>query len=549
MAQNLAMGAGAALADGESALLVGEWGRAKDVLESALHNAPDDPEVLDALGRAHWWLADPDRAIDLRERAYTIFRKRGDDARATRIALWLSREYGEVHRNEPAANGWLARASSLLESSAPSAEHGWLALMRSSRAIEPAEIEKLAREALELAREYKDPDLEIRALSRLALALAEQGRVGDGVTCFDEAMAAATAGEATTLETVGEACCDGMTLTEVVGDAGRLERWSAVIMGFMQKHQYGPLVAFCGSCCGELFALSGDTAGAEREMLNAIKQLEESGQHSRCVHPAVKLAELRVTQGRLEDAERLLSGYEGLPEAARAQVALALARGQTAVAAAVLERRLNSLGPDSLLSLPLLVQLVEVRVAKSDPEGARQAAERIAALAMQNDEPRIAAEAARALGRAAIAAGEFHEAKGELEQALLLLEKLRHPLEIARTRMLLAQVLAPDVARAEIQAALSVFEKLGATREADQAAAAMRALGGSARTGPKGYGTLSKREEEVLVLLAEGLTNAEIAARLYISTKTAGNHVSNILMKLNLRSRAEAATYAARRGS
>jgi DNA-binding NarL/FixJ family response regulator len=57
---------------------------------------------------------------------------------------------------------------------------------------------------------------------------------------------------------------------------------------------------------------------------------------------------------------------------------------------------------------------------------------------------------------------------------------------------------------------------------------------------------LSKRESEVLALLGEGLTNSEIAARLFISTKTAGNHVSNLLAKLNLRSRTEAAAYAVR---
>ncbi|MEX2554723.1 MAG: LuxR C-terminal-related transcriptional regulator, partial [Actinomycetota bacterium] len=497
----------------------------------------------------YWWLADPNRAIDLRERAYAGFRKQGDVGRAARIALWLSREYGEVQRNEPAANGWLARASSIIESSPSSAGHGWLALQRSSRAIEPSEVERLAREALALARANGDPDLEIRSLSRLALALAGQGRVAEGVTSFDEAMAAATGGEATTLDTVGEACCDGMILTEVVGDAGRLEKWAAVMMEFMQKHQYGPLVAFCGSCCGELFALNGDMPGAERELLNAIRQLEESGQHSRCVHPAVKLAELRVLQGRYEDAERLLAGYEGLPEAARAQVALALARGQTAVAAAILERRLNALGSDSLLTLPLLVQLVQVRVAKKDPEGVRTAAARLLALASETGELRVAAEAARALGHAHLAAGSADDARADLERALELFTKLRLPLEIARTRMLLAQVLPPDVAMSDAQAALSAFERLGATREADAAAAVMRALGGSARTGPKGYGTLSKREEDVLALLAEGLTNAEIAARLYISTKTAGNHVSNILMKLSLRSRAEAATFAARRGT
>jgi DNA-binding NarL/FixJ family response regulator len=81
---------------------------------------------------------------------------------------------------------------------------------------------------------------------------------------------------------------------------------------------------------------------------------------------------------------------------------------------------------------------------------------------------------------------------------------------------------------------------------ADRAAALLRDLGGPARTGPKRLGLLSKRETEVLRLLAEGLTNAEIAARLFISTKTAGNHVSSVLSKLHLRSRSEAAAYAVR---
>jgi DNA-binding NarL/FixJ family response regulator len=58
---------------------------------------------------------------------------------------------------------------------------------------------------------------------------------------------------------------------------------------------------------------------------------------------------------------------------------------------------------------------------------------------------------------------------------------------------------------------------------------------------------LSRREQEVLELVAAGLTNAEIAARLFITTKTAGNHVSNVLTKLGVRSRTEAAAYALRR--
>jgi DNA-binding CsgD family transcriptional regulator len=61
-----------------------------------------------------------------------------------------------------------------------------------------------------------------------------------------------------------------------------------------------------------------------------------------------------------------------------------------------------------------------------------------------------------------------------------------------------------------------------------------------------GPDALTPREREVVALLAEGLSNAELAARLYISPKTAAVHVSNILAKLGMTSRAEVAAFAAR---
>jgi DNA-binding NarL/FixJ family response regulator len=59
---------------------------------------------------------------------------------------------------------------------------------------------------------------------------------------------------------------------------------------------------------------------------------------------------------------------------------------------------------------------------------------------------------------------------------------------------------------------------------------------------------LSQRELEVLKLVAQGLTNKEIAGRLFISAKTARNHVASCLLKLDADDRTEAATTAVRRG-
>ena len=123
------------------------------------------------------------------------------------------------------------------------------------------------------------------------------------------------------------------------------------------------------------------------------------------------------------------------------------------------------------------------------------------------------------------------------------------PLEAARTRLELAESLRveqPEVALDEARTAFTAFDQAGASASADRAAALVRDLGGPARTGPKALGLLSQREREVLALVGEGLSNAEIAARLFISTKTAGHHVSSILTKLHVRSRTEAAAIAIR---
>ena len=80
------------------------------------------------------------------------------------------------------------------------------------------------------------------------------------------------------------------------------------------------------------------------------------------------------------------------------------------------------------------------------------------------------------------------------------------------------------------------------------AARVVRELHGARRDEPNVFHELSDRELEVLKLIAEGINNAEIAGRLYVSEKTVKSHVSNILSKLHLVDRTQAAVYAWRQG-
>jgi DNA-binding CsgD family transcriptional regulator len=166
-------------------------------------------------------------------------------------------------------------------------------------------------------------------------------------------------------------------------------------------------------------------------------------------------------------------------------------------------------------------------------------------------DPRAEAEAQLADARIAIAQGD-PDALNLIHAAIRRLEGLRLSLEAARARLLLVELVTesqPELAALEARSALRSLESSGADREADRAAALLRALEGTGRAGPKRYSGLTRRELEVLDLLGEGLSNAEIAERLFISTKTAGHHVSNVLMKLHLKSRTEAAVYAVREGA
>jgi DNA-binding CsgD family transcriptional regulator len=221
-----------------------------------------------------------------------------------------------------------------------------------------------------------------------------------------------------------------------------------------------------------------------------------------------------------------------------AQARLQLAAGRASTAATVTGRRLRQVGEHKLERFILL----DVR-AEAVPDDVLPIVDD-AALS-----PVAAAYWSRTKARAALAAGGT-DAIASLEDALAAFAATGLTYECARTRVVLAQATSGsdrDLAAREAGIALATFDQLGAVREADAVAARLRALGvRAARSAPKGLPLLTRREREVHGLLGEGLSNPTISARLYVSRRTVEHHVSSVLRKLGLNSRAEAAAYAAR---
>jgi DNA-binding CsgD family transcriptional regulator len=161
-------------------------------------------------------------------------------------------------------------------------------------------------------------------------------------------------------------------------------------------------------------------------------------------------------------------------------------------------------------------------------------------------------EAQRAQAAIALARDDFEAAAEAALSAATLAERGGLPIDEARARILAGRALAPghrEDALAQLERARAQLDAAGANRYRDEAASHLRSLG-QRTTRPKrgrdsigeGVEALSAREREVAELVAQGHTNKEVAAELYLSEKTVESHLSRIFGKLGASKRAQVAT-------
>jgi DNA-binding NarL/FixJ family response regulator len=368
--------------------------------------------------------------------------------------------------------------------------------------------------------------------------------------CLDEASAAATAGEVKELHTVGVVCCWQIFACERVRDYDRAAQWCARVREFSKRWRLRPLSAICRTQYAGVLIWRGEWAAAEQELETATQDFE-SARPPLAVQAFARLGELRLRQGRWDDAERLFLAAGGNHLARLGLATLALERGAASDAAAQVDRFLAQVSDaDPTMRAGALELGVRAHLAAGNIPPAMRARDELDRIARAVNTSPLLASASAAKGWLLAHDGDAAGALATFEAAVAGYEESGAPFETARTRLDLAAALAAlgqaPAAEREIRAALATLKSLGAEGEAGRARERLAGLEKPPRSPSKG--NLTGRQVEILRLVAQGLSNPEIATRLELSDHTVKRHVANLLTKLGLSSRAAAAAYAAQEG-
>lgn len=489
-----------------------------------------------------WWAGRNDEYVELAEPAYRLLVAAERPRPAARTATWIGVQY--VGRGDLATgSGWFERAGRLLAELDPCPEHGYLRhntevmLGIASGNLEAAAA--AAREVRALGVTHSDPNLVAMGLSGEATALLRAGQVAAGLRRLDEAMLAA-ADESLDRRVAGAVYCHVIADCHELQDVRRLAEWTRSTWHWIEEHS--PKRAYPGVCRvyrSHALRVTGDWARAEALVARAIDELAGINIHV-LAEAHYLMGELHRVQGRLDEAEQSYGQARSLgrdPQPGRAL--LDLERGHVADASAALSAAL-AVAQAPLERARLVEAKIEVALAAGNLDAAVEACSELEGTAEAFGTSGLEAAALQCRGAIALEQGHADRAMPALREACQRWNEVDARLEIGRSRLLLGRAyraLGDDrTATEEFTGARDEFDQLGAVGDLRRVE---EELGRSQHPG-----SLTDREVEVLALVATGKTNREVAERLVLSKRTVDRHMSNILRKLNLRSRTEAAVFA-----
>jgi tetratricopeptide (TPR) repeat protein len=393
------------------------------------------------------------------------FTAAGDNRQAALACARLGDMIATSLGNRPAGRAWLARARRLLADEPPCIEQGWVAVAAMGCEVDdPAELLAAAELALDRARRFGDVELETKALADGGLAHVQAGRIDEGMVLLDEAMALAC-GPAPRSLMVAASVCSFFTACYHTADFARADSWADLLRrhGLIGPAPGGPvyLSSHCDSVHATLLVELGRWGEAEAFLTRAAEEFR-AAMPMPPWHPDIALADLRVRQGRLAEAERLILGRDQFMQALLPMARLHLARGDHELARAAALRGLRVAGDDRLRAAELLTVLADAELAAGDVAAATTACADLARRVADVHVPPLRARGACARSRALLAGGDPTGAVAVLEDVLGDLDPQHLPLVRATVELALARAheAAGDTTAARLAAA-SAADLLG----------------------------------------------------------------------------------------
>lgn len=533
------------LREGRSAFRLKEWTAAYAKLTDVDKRVSLKPEDLESLATATYLLGKFAESNDVWSRAHNEYLNAGDVKGAVRCAFWLG--FLLLNTGESArGGGWISRARRLLdEAHLDCVEQGYLLLPVALRCL----AEGNAKSSLatfdhvaEVADRFRDPDLIALSCLGRGQAFIRLGQVQNGLPLLDEAMTDVDAGQLSPIVS-GIVYCAVIEACLETYDLRRAQEWTAALSRWCTSQP--DLVPFRGPCLirrSEIMQLHGNWSGAIEEAHRANELLSQTKGDPTAGAAFYQLGELHRLRGDYAQAE---VAYRQANNAGRnpqpGLALLSLAKGDVDSAKASICRSLDE-AKNPKTRTRILPAYVEIMVAASEFTKAHAAVRELIHVASKLDAPLLLALAAQAEGSVLLAQGDPHAALDRLSNAMAIWNRLEAPYECARVRLLTGlarkEIGDTETAKLEYEAARSMFCQLNARTDIAEADALMQE-----RSPGKIHG-LTSRELEVLRLLATGKTNKAIAVEIFVSERTVDRHVSNILSKLDLPSRAAATAFA-----
>jgi ATP/maltotriose-dependent transcriptional regulator MalT len=518
------------------------WGDAYDALLVADQATALQAHDLDRLATAAYLTGRDLEFHRILERLHRLHVDAGARARAARCAFWLGLTLlfrGQIGQ----ANAWIARGERLIQDE-EWVERGYLLVPIAALQVHEGHAQAghaTADEAVAIGERFGDADLTAAARHLQGHALIQQGEVAAGLKRLDDTMLAVVANELSPIMT-GLLYCSVIELCQQVYALGRAREWTSAFSSVCD--QQPEMLAFSGICLvhrAEILQFQGAWPDALVAACRACERAERAGRKppGAAFYRQAEIHRLCGEFEKAEDAYRSASELGCEPQPGLAL--LRLAQGRTDAASTAI-RRLNSATRDRLRRARLLPAHVDIMLAIGDVEDARHARDELRAFAQTFDTDVLRAVVAQADGAIALAEGNPDAALDPLRCAFELWERLAAPYEAARVRVLIGRACRAlgdeEASGLEHQAARSVFERLGARPDLARLDAPIPFVEQPSKR------RLTTREFDVLRLIARGRTNKEIADTLCLSERTIDRHVSNILGKLDVPSRAAATAYA-----